>query len=78
MLGWKREKQALRQPTATAAPSSTPLLTFPSAPSPTAPPIPPRSFDFELLDPVPDADYDSMVIGPKPCRVKYVRRKLSA
>ncbi|GBF88206.1 sterol 14 desaturase [Raphidocelis subcapitata] len=35
-----------------------------------------RSFDFELLDPVPDADYDSMVIGPKACRVKYTRRKL--
>lgn len=37
-----------------------------------------RNFDFELLDPVPDADYDSMVIGPKPCRVRYVRRKLQA
>lgn len=35
-----------------------------------------RNFDFELLDPVPDADYDSMVIGPKKCRVRYTRRKL--
>jgi sterol 14-demethylase len=34
-----------------------------------------RSFEFELLDPVPEADYDSMVVGPKPCRVKYTRRK---
>lgn len=36
-----------------------------------------RNFDFQLLDPVPGADYDSMVIGPLPCRVKYTRRKLS-
>jgi hypothetical protein len=41
------------------------------------PPPPQRNFDFELLDPVPDADYDSMVIGPKACRVKYTRRKLA-
>nr|QKY15112.1 sterol 14 desaturase (STE14) [Polytomella parva] len=34
-----------------------------------------RNFEFELLDPVPEADYDSMVIGPKPCRIKYTRRK---
>lgn len=35
-----------------------------------------RNFDFELLDPVPAADYNSMVVGPMPCRVKYTRRKL--
>jgi sterol 14-demethylase len=35
-----------------------------------------RNFDFELLDPVPEADYDSMVIGPKAARVRYTRRKL--
>ncbi|KAG2500972.1 hypothetical protein HYH03_000794 [Edaphochlamys debaryana] len=35
-----------------------------------------RNFEFELLDPVPAADYESMVIGPKACRVKYTRRKL--
>lgn len=35
-----------------------------------------RNFEFELLDPVPGADYESMVIGPKPCRVKFTRRKL--
>lgn len=33
-----------------------------------------RNFEFEMLDPVPEADYDSMVIGPKPCRVRYTRR----
>ena len=37
-----------------------------------------RNFEFELLDPVPDPDYESMVIGPKPCRVRYTRRKLVA
>lgn len=35
-----------------------------------------RNFDFEMLDPVPEPDYDSMVIGPKAARVRYVRRKL--
>jgi hypothetical protein len=35
-----------------------------------------RNFEFELLDRVPAADYESMVIGPKPCRVKFRRRKL--
>jgi len=35
-----------------------------------------RNFDFELLDPVPEPNYDSMVIAPKPCRVKYTRKKL--
>eukprot|EP00877_Chromochloris_zofingiensis_P002450 jgi/Chrzof1/12205/Cz06g25080.t1 len=37
-----------------------------------------RNFDFELIDPVPDADYDSMVIGPKACRVRFTRCKLQA
>ncbi|KAF5835426.1 sterol 14 desaturase [Dunaliella salina] len=36
-----------------------------------------RNFDFELLDPVPEPDYNSMVIGPKKCRVKYMRKKLA-
>ena len=36
-----------------------------------------RQFEFELLDPVPAANYKSMVIGPLPCRVKYTRRKLA-
>mmetsp|Transcript_6366 Transcript_6366/g.14126 ORF Transcript_6366/g.14126 Transcript_6366/m.14126 type:complete len:494 (+) Transcript_6366:74-1555(+) len=35
-----------------------------------------RNFEFELLDPVPEPDYNTMVIGPKPCRVRYTRRKL--
>jgi sterol 14-demethylase len=37
-----------------------------------------RNFDFEMLDPVPAPDYDSMVIGPKPARIRYTRRKLAA
>ena len=36
-----------------------------------------RNFDFEMVDPVPEADYDSMVIGPKPARVRFTRRKLT-
>eukprot|EP00878_Enallax_costatus_P017147 GHUV01018003.1.p1 GENE.GHUV01018003.1~~GHUV01018003.1.p1 ORF type:complete len:188 (+),score=63.11 GHUV01018003.1:1128-1691(+) len=35
-----------------------------------------RNFDFEMLDPVPEPDYDSMVIGPKAARVRYTRRKV--
>lgn len=35
-----------------------------------------RNFDFEMIDPVPDPDYESMVIGPKPARVRFTRRKL--
>jgi sterol 14-demethylase len=35
-----------------------------------------RAFEFELIDPLPEPDYSSMVIGPKACRVKYTRRKL--
>ncbi|KAF6265917.1 sterol 14 desaturase [Scenedesmus sp. NREL 46B-D3] len=37
-----------------------------------------RNFDFEMLGPVPAPDYDSMVIGPKPARIRYTRRKLAA
>ena len=37
-----------------------------------------RSFEFELLDPFPEPDYDSLVVGPKPCRVRYRRRTLQA
>jgi hypothetical protein len=37
-----------------------------------------RNFEFQLVDPLPDADYNSMVIGPKPCKVKFTRRKLVA
>lgn len=36
-----------------------------------------RNFDFEMIDPVPEADYDSMVIGPLPARVHFTRRKLT-
>jgi sterol 14alpha-demethylase len=35
-----------------------------------------RNFDFEMVDAFPEADYESMVIGPKPCRVRYTRKKL--
>lgn len=34
-----------------------------------------REFEFEMLDPFPEPDFTSMVIGPKPCRVRYTRRK---
>lgn len=37
-----------------------------------------RNFEFQLVDPLPEADYNSMVIGPKPCKVKFTRRKLTA
>ena len=37
-----------------------------------------RNFVFELVDPFPEADYDSLVVGPKPCRVRYRRRVLKA
>ncbi|EIE21542.1 sterol 14 desaturase [Coccomyxa subellipsoidea C-169] len=36
-----------------------------------------RNFDFELVDPFPEQDFESMVVGPKPCRVRYRRRKLT-
>lgn len=35
-----------------------------------------RNFELEIVDPFPEPDYQSMVIGPKPCRVRYTRRKL--
>lgn len=35
-----------------------------------------RNFTFELVDEFPEPDWDSMVIGPKPTRVRYTRRKL--
>lgn len=35
-----------------------------------------RNFTFELVDPFPEPNYQSMVIGPLPCRVRYTRRKL--
>jgi len=35
-----------------------------------------REFEFEMLDPFPEPDFTSMVIGPKPCRVRYTRRSL--
>lgn len=36
-----------------------------------------RNFELERLDPFPEPDFTSMVIGPKPCRVRYTRRKLA-
>jgi sterol 14-demethylase len=36
-----------------------------------------RNFEFELVDPFPEQDFESMVVGPKPCRVRYRRRKLA-
>ncbi len=35
-----------------------------------------RNFELEMVDPMPEANYDGMVVGPKPCRVRYRRRKL--
>ncbi len=35
-----------------------------------------RNFDLEMIDPFPEPDYESMVVGPKICRVRYQRRKL--
>ncbi len=35
-----------------------------------------RNFTFELVDEFPEPDWDSMVIGPKPTRVRYTRRRL--
>ena len=37
-----------------------------------------RDFTFEMLDPFPEPNYDGMVIMPRPCRVRYTRRKLVA
>ena len=36
-----------------------------------------REFELELVDPVPEPDYDSLVVGPKSGRVRYRRRKLA-
>lgn len=36
-----------------------------------------RNFDFDLAGPLPEPDYDSMVVGPKgACMVDFVRQKL--
>ncbi len=35
-----------------------------------------RNFDMEMVDKFPEADYQSMVVGPKACRIRYRRRKL--
>jgi len=35
-----------------------------------------RNFELKLLDPFPEPDFESMVVGPKPCRVKFTRRTL--
>lgn len=35
-----------------------------------------RNFEMELVDPFPEADYTSMVVGPKPCRIHFRRRQL--
>ena len=34
-----------------------------------------RGFEFELVDPFPEPDFESMVVGPKPCKVQFKRRK---
>jgi sterol 14alpha-demethylase len=36
-----------------------------------------REFDMELVDPLPEPDYESLVVGPKSCRVRYRRRALA-
>jgi sterol 14-demethylase len=36
-----------------------------------------RNFDFEAVDPVPEANYEAMVIGPKKSRVRFTRKKLA-
>lgn len=33
-----------------------------------------RNFEFEMLDPVPEPDYSCLVVGPKPCKVKFMRK----
>lgn len=35
-----------------------------------------RNFDFEQLEPVPEANFDAMVIPPKASKVRYIRKKL--
>lgn len=33
-----------------------------------------RNFDMEMVDEFPKANYDAMVVGPKPCRIHYTRK----
>lgn len=35
-----------------------------------------RNFELQLVDPFPEADYTSMVVAPKPCRIHFRRRQL--
>ncbi len=35
-----------------------------------------RNFEMEMVDPFPEPDLDSMVVGPKACRIRYTRRKV--
>lgn len=35
-----------------------------------------RNFEFDLLDPIPEADFSCLVVGPKPCRASFKRRPL--
>ena len=37
-----------------------------------------RNFEFDLADPIPEADFSCLVVGPKPCQARYTRRPLSA
>lgn len=37
-----------------------------------------RHFDLQPMDPFPEPDYESMVVGIKPCRVSYRRRDLTS
>jgi len=29
-----------------------------------------------MLDPFPAADYSCLIVGPKPCKVKFTRRRI--
>lgn len=33
-----------------------------------------RNFTFELVDPFPEPDYSALVVGPKPCNVRFTRK----
>ena len=33
-----------------------------------------EALSFELVDQFPEPDFESMVVGPKPCRVHFKRR----
>ncbi len=37
-----------------------------------------RNFEWELVDPIPEPNWNAMVIGPLDGRVKYTPRKLVA